>query len=110
MRLTVTPDGYAVTEDVVQLRRRANGPCRSTATGHRVTRDGQGGRPWQTRARPWTAPCELLGRWLARRSADRVAAALALHDLRSRGLTESRERVASPEEMWPYQLPPSWPE
>jgi hypothetical protein len=52
--------------DRVQFRPPA-GPWRSVITGHRVTRDGAGGRPWQTRTRPWTTPAELAGRYLARR-------------------------------------------
>jgi hypothetical protein len=50
--------------DRVQLRP-PHGPWRSTWTGHRVTRDADGGVPWQTRTRPWTVPAELIGRWRA---------------------------------------------
>lgn len=45
----------------VQLRP-PDGPWRSTQTGHRITRDADGGVPWQTRTRPWTAPAEIVGR------------------------------------------------
>jgi hypothetical protein len=51
---------------LVQLRP-PDGPWRSTLTGHRVTRDETGSRPWQTRSRPWTIPAELTGRFRARR-------------------------------------------
>jgi hypothetical protein len=57
--------GLASARNPVAVQYRLGGPWRSLATGHRITRDGGGGVPWQTRSRPWTVPLELAGRWRA---------------------------------------------
>jgi len=93
-------------ELAVQLRRR--GPWRSCSTGHRITRDSEGGQPWQTRTRPWTIPAELFGRWLATRESTREAVARALD--RKTVVETALASMATPAAMWPLRLPGEWPE